>query len=160
MENKVIFIDVDGVLNSSDCYDKETGVDLYFPYIKNLYKIVSKTNAALILTSTWKLFWNKENIRCDKSGKDLNEYLAKCNLYIKDTTKETNLFERGKGIRMYLDNHPEIVHYIVIDDEIFRDYEKYDILPHLIKTQYQDPNGGLRKEHVDKAIKLLNGDKT
>ena len=44
----------------------------------------------------------------------------------------------------------------MVDDEVFEDYEKYDIMSHLVKTSFYDTNGGLTQRHVDMAIEKLN----
>lgn len=58
------------------------------------------------------------------------------------------------GIKVYLAQHPEITDWIVIDDEIFYDFEYYKIFPHLIKT---NPQFGLTDAEVTAAIMMLKG---
>lgn len=57
------------------------------------------------------------------------------------------------GIKAYLMLHPEITNWIVLDDEIFSDYQEYNILPHLIKT---NASIGLTDENAETAIQMLN----
>jgi len=77
----------------------------------------------------------------------------KGNLIITDKTKEKNPNRRGMGIKTYLILHPEITNWIVLDDEIFPDYQEYNILPYLIKT---DSLIGLTDENAATAIQMLN----
>lgn len=159
---KAIFLDIDGVLNSygkdskSKC-ENYAGVDKN--KVKRLAEIVQKTNAILVLTSTWKVGWEKTTNKINKPiasyhVKYLNNHLKKKgNLIITDKTKERNLACRGMGIKAYLVEHPEIINWVVLDDEIFEDFSKYNILPHLIKI---NPEYGLTKKDADAAITMLN----
>ena len=167
MNVKAIFLDIDGVLNAngntkatrskSRC-GQLLGIDK--DKVKRLAKIVNNTNAILILISTWKVGWQPHRnytIREDFSNyhaKYLDNHLKKKgNLIITDKTKEKNLERRGMGIKSYLVLHPEITDWIVLDDEIFSDYQEYNILPHLIKT---DASIGLTDENAAAAIQMLN----
>lgn len=47
--------------------------------------------------------------------------------------------------------------WVVLDDEIFSDYEEYGIMKRLVKIENAGENGGgLQLEHVVKAIEVLN----
>ena len=47
--------------------------------------------------------------------------------------------------------------WVVLDDEIFSDYEEYGIMERLVKIDNPGENGGgLQPEHVAKAIEVLN----
>jgi histidinol phosphatase-like enzyme len=50
---KVIFLDVDGVLNSNETLGLSWRECLEKPLLKLLYKIVAKTNAKIVLSSAW-----------------------------------------------------------------------------------------------------------
>ena len=50
---KVIFLDVDGVLNSNETLGRSWNESLEKPLLKLLLKIISKTNAKIVLSSTW-----------------------------------------------------------------------------------------------------------
>lgn len=153
---KYIFLDVDGVLNSNDSEDRyHCYVGLDESGIMLLKEIVDKTGSEIILVSSWKsqLVHNPD----DWLGKYLVDRLKEHSLTIKDTTYnyEPDSIHRGTGIINYLKEHPASK-WIILDDEIFPDYEKTDCLKHLIKTSFYD--GGLKQCHVDTAIKILNGD--
>lgn len=152
---KVIFLDIDGVLNtpySSSTIDNYIGVD--DNKIKRLAEIVKATKASIILTSTWKIGWEPNYKSLAKHAIYLDACLKRFDLKITDKTRERNLRERGMGIRSYLLLYPEIDSWVVLDDEIFPDYRRYKIFPHLIQTS---PKHGLSDKNVKAAIKLLNG---
>lgn len=39
---------------------------------------------------------------------------------------------------------------------MFDDYEQFGVMPHLVKTEFYQPNGGLQTEHIAMAIRMLN----
>lgn len=69
-----------------------------------------------------------------------------------DKTTELKPGSRGLGIQAWLFSHPEVTNWIVLDDEIFEDYERCNILPHLIQTDF---HYGLSEQNVLNAIKQL-----
>lgn len=171
---KAIFLDIDGVLNGYGIDEEHrsksrcgafTGIDK--DKTQRLAKIVRKTDAILILTSSWKIGWEpKGNYTVEKTdiysyssnyhAKYLDNHLKKKGkLVITDKTRERNLNYRGMGIKEYLLRHPEITEWIVLDDEIFPDYYERKIMPHLLQT---NPNWGLTDEDADVAIKMLRGE--
>lgn len=158
----IIFLDIDGVLNadspSSKSYcDNYAGIDT--DKTRQLARIVQETNAKIVLISSWKINWKpppapfKNYPNTPKHSRYLNNNLQKKGkLSCIDATKERNLELRGKGIQDWLSTHPEVENWVVLDDEIFRDYEKCQIFPHLVLT---DHRYGLTKSCADAAIKIL-----
>ena len=150
---KIIFLDVDGVLNSRDTEDIFRGfIGLDYSGIKLLREIVDATDAEIVLVSTWKLSWDKDGSRPDTLGEYLDDRLAEERLTIMDKTGGS-MNKRGHGIIDWLSEHPT-ESWIVLDDEIFEDYEECSIMPRLVKTSFYD--GGLKEKHVELAINLLN----
>ncbi len=63
---KIIFLDVDGVLNCHNTFKKQhekyikTGIweiEIELSKVKLLKQIVDNTNAKIVLSSTWRLSW-------------------------------------------------------------------------------------------------------
>ena len=153
---KVIFLDVDGVLNCIESKSRCGGyIGIDDVRVKRLKEIVDKTGAKIVLTSTWKLGWEVTDKECMKDGgRYLDRKMKKQKLTILDKTHDQG-WNRGYGIKQYLDSHI-VESWVVLDDEIFKDYEAEGILPHLVKTDFYDENGGIQDDHVKKAIMLLN----
>lgn len=152
---KIVFLDVDGVLNSVDSEDtfREGIIGLDYSGIKLLKEIVDATGAEIVLISTWKLAWHKDNkSRQDSVAAYLDKRLAEEGLVIMDKTGGY-MAERGHGIIDWLSENPTDS-WIVLDDEIFEDYEECGIMPRLVKTSFY--HGGLKESHVKLAIELLN----
>lgn len=154
---KIIFLDIDGVLNSK-AYDRkrnwneQTGIDeTRLPLIK---EIVDATAAKIVLSSTWRLHWNKDSNRCDADGRYINKTFAKFGLTIYDKTPDLGIHAlRREEIEKWLKETTEgIESFVIIDD--YR-YGWGDLSEHFVKT---DPNFrlGIEKEQVKQAIEILN----
>ena len=91
---KIIFLDIDGVLNSR-VYDRkrnwneQTDIDeTRLPLVK---KIVDGTGAKIVLSSTWREHWDKNHEKCDEDGIYINNTFAKFGLEIYDKTPDLEL---------------------------------------------------------------------
>ena len=169
---KVIFLDVDGVLNSDRTLYED--ISLEDNLILNLKEIVNKTKAKIILSSSWRLSTEAVATLMDKldkfglaisgmtcDGVDL-DWLEK---YEFDTTKkylDTKFdydenkqikitHDRGAEIFKWLYDHDDCA-YVILDDEI-EDIKPYFSESVIVKTSYKI---GLTKEDVKKAIQILN----
>ena len=152
---KIIFLDVDGVLNCKTTKEKcmsFMGVDDRL--MKNLQQIVKKTKARIVLVSSWRLYWEKYyKDDQDFMGTYLDKKFSKYGLYILDKTDPYELFERGEGIWDWLkDKYVET--FVIFDDEK-HDYEKVGLSKHWIQT-YNEDNGGITSADVKRAIEMLN----
>lgn len=169
---KVIFLDVDGVLNSSRTLYED--ISLEDDLISNLKELVDKTGAKIILSSSWRLSTEAVATLMDKldkfglvisgmtcDGVDL-DWLEK---YEFDATKkylDTKFdwdenrqikitHDRGAEIFKWLHDHDDCA-YVILDDEI-EDIKPYFSESVIVKTSYKT---GLTKEDVKKAIQILN----
>ncbi len=156
---KLIFLDVDGVLNCSTTKEKcvvYTGIEE--KKVAILKQIVDETNAKIILISTWRYAWYKLpqlKSQQDELADYLDQKLSAQGLAIFDKI-DNEAIGRGKGILDYLNRLKlkdiDIDSFIVIDDEI-SDYKSTRLMSHLIQTGYKD---GLLNKHLRKSIKILN----
>ena len=169
---KVIFLDVDGVLNSNRTLYED--ISLEDDLILNLKELVDKTGAKIILSSSWRLSTEAVSMLMDKldkfglvisgmtcDGVDL-DWLEK---YEFDATKkylDTKFdwdenrqikitHDRGAEIFKWLHDHDDCA-YVILDDEI-EDIKPYFSESVIVKTSYKT---GLTKEDVKKAIQILN----
>ncbi len=157
---KIIFLDIDGVLNRSDTTELVDGIftGIEHELLVNLRHIVEETDARLVLASSWRDFDGYDN---NHSG--LYHYLVntldKENMEIFSKTPDLCFSEmydgRGKEIltwlRKYKTKH-QIEKFIIIDDEPF-DYKETGLWPYLVKTTYKY---GLTKAKAKKAIEMLS----
>ena len=154
---KLIFLDIDGVLNCQNSRTKCMGfIGIDDDKVKRLKQIVEATDAKIILCSSWKNGWEpvfKDEQRED--GNYIDRKMKRQGLKIINKTDDKG-DDRGAGIRKFLENFTSLESWIVLDDEVFDDYESLGIMPHLVQTDFYKDNGGIQDEHVEKAIKILN----
>lgn len=152
---KVVFLDIDGVLNNSG---SRSGLALFdVSNIKALNQIIEKTTAKIVLSSSWRHnIGNDQLFSIDSFAWLLASHGIKqiCNRLIDITPHDgrSDLVNNDRGFqcRQWLDMHCEAKKYIAIDD-IEYDFEKYNIP--LLKT---DSMHGLTLEQAERAIQMLN----
>ena len=154
---KVVFLDIDGVLNEEKSRSRCCGyLGIDDKKVENLAKIVEETNAKIVLISTWKDDWRKT----DKSHQGimanyLDRKLKKQGLVILDKTKSIDKngfhFSRGEGILQYLADN-KVEKYVILDDYQF-DYDSCGLTDFFIKMDAY--NGALTEGLAVEAIKLL-----
>lgn len=159
---KVIFLDVDGVLNSIGNTIRVVNklrrrkmpirsLSMYYvPFkracLKNLARIVRRTGAKVVITSTWKT--GKESLAV------LRARLAEYGVPVYDCTKMIG--DRGAEIKEWLSEKRDVsgVRYVVLDDEI------NDIVGYIGKAGVIEVDGecGLSFWDSLKAIDYLKGE--
>ena len=151
MSMKVIFLDVDGVLNNRHTRTR-TGEGWCFVanfLVARVRKIVDATGALIVLSSTRRDEWNVEDE--SRNGSDFNELRAKFREFGMDFYDRTGAWQmRGRGweIMDWLERHEAIESFVILDD--WNDMEP--VRDHLILT---NPSLGLTEEQVQEAIEIL-----
>lgn len=152
----VIFLDIDGVLNSQQTEERCNGViGIDSDKVARLAEIVNANKAILMLTSSWRLHWWKREKEDDEQhplGEYLDKKLAEYGLKIYDTVPYAG-FNRGTAILKWLESTELTVNkFIILDDELF-DYgeENVRLLGYVVKTSFYNDNGGLQDLHVVEA---------
>ena len=169
---KAIFLDIDGVLNSTRTLYED--ISLEDDLISNLKELVNKTGAKIILSSSWRLSTEAVAMLMDKldkfglvisgmtcDGVDLywlEKYefdVAKKYLDTKFDYNENKqikiMHDRGAEIFKWLCYHYDCA-YVILDDEI-EDIKPYFNESVIVKTSYKTC---LTKEDIKKAIQILN----
>lgn len=159
--DKIIFLDIDGVLNViSQGYDK-FGQLFHEHFVDNLRYIIEKTSAKIVISSTWRMsglktmqdMWKERNLPGEVIG------ITPC---INDTVKEGEFYDkidRGHEIQKYINDY-NIQNYCIIDDD-------NDMLPSQMKNFVRTANNkahpdcvdigyGLTKQCSENVIKILN----
>lgn len=164
-KKKIIFLDIDGVLNSMDWFEKIKDRNEYSEInpekVKLLKEIVDRTKAEIVLSSTWRrLGHTLKNLETHPKYAYLINTFSDFGLEIFSHTPFIHQ-NRPEEIKEWIDEHGGMQKniFVSLDDDFQRqDYEKFGIGDCLVKTSFYEPDGGLRKEHVEKAVKLLNGE--
>lgn len=144
---KVIFLDVDGVLNNKNTKALTPGgwMGVSKTLVRRLQRVAAATGAKVVLTSTWK---DADKLELDYLYKKLN-FCKPINF----TIEKESTFYRGGSIVNYLMEHQNIEQFVILDDHLF-DFEEQNLLDHFVLT-----NGriGLTEENTEQAIKILEG---
>lgn len=168
MKQTVIFLDIDGVLRPFRPYRRvrtqkenihimlqkkygdhryqklDEGIlkNVYFDWSKEaiaaLHTVLKETNAVIVLSSSWRLFYSLSEMKLLLHLHDLDAFLS---------DKTENLGNRAEEIKQYLKQHREIKHYLVLDD---------------IPMEHEFPNHALttkeyfKKDQITKALAILD----
>ena len=162
--NRVIFLDIDGVLNSNfwnDSHQREIsdGTLVDAEKVRLLSMLVKNTNAKIVLHSGWKYWFDQDLKPLRPESENLVMMLEREGLSLEGMTpdhateevrrsKKFSLVKAGE-ILAWLAEHGDVDSWIVIDD---LDLHNAEIEAHQVKT---DPNVGLTIEDVDMAEKML-----
>lgn len=162
---KVIFLDIDGVLNNGNTFSSqrealiEEAIDkdgLSFSdamakymiekhLVDNLNSIVNETGAKIVISSTWR----------KGSSIDRLQYIFNLHGFVGEIIDKTPVLDtfRGTEIQKWLDENKQlgVEKFIILDDDDDMGYLDYC----LVQTCFVD---GLIQSDVEKAIGLLNGD--
>lgn len=158
---KLIFLDLEGVLNSTKFWLKgcpppsaNSPYNMFDPEaISLINKIIEMTDAEIVLTSTLRIYYKKINKFFENIGikGKLNGILS--GKYESERYNRKDEFKaKGKEIAEYIDslNNP-VSSWCIIDDEDIEFLETQK--SKLIKTDFIN---GLTLENVNKIIELLN----
>lgn len=161
---KIIFLDIDGVLNSNlwnKNHQREIrdGTLIDEDKVKLLNRIITRTEASIVLHSGWRFWFNKDIQPLKKESQKLVEIFDRNQIIISDMTPDFSTDEirkskrfslvKAKEILAFLHDHPEVKKWIVIDDLCLHNDE---IEKHLLKTNQII---GLTQLDVDLAIEML-----
>lgn len=167
----VIFLDIDGVLNNCNtrCDDvgwrHQQGDKIRIPIeplcIERLNRLVAETGAKVVISSSWRMFADFDELGLALAGYGLvADVVGETPDVINDPvwmekwrTREGVPFayerlERGMEIQEYLDNHPEVTNFVILDDC----QDMAHLRPWLVLT---DPCVGLDDPDVERAKFLM-----
>ena len=156
---KIIFLDIDGVLNYTKWYvdDRNPGtingnegeIDPWC--IDRVLKICNECDALVVISSDWRLSWYGTILRLSRMGLNESLILDKTPelIWLKNINPKIDC-SRGAEIQEWLDKHPECENYVILDD-------RTDMLDSQLNNfVYINPMYGLTDDDVEKAIKILN----
>ena len=162
---KVIFLDIDGVLNTKWWYaqmNRNTPKDKYgYAFdpnaVSNLKYILDQTGADIVISSSWKSFgfseleemWEERGLPGKLIGITPNSVSDE--MLLNADLDNMELFSiRGMEIKEWLSkNGKRISHYAIIDD---MDNMLPEQQSHFVKT---DPEIGITKENANQVIAIL-----
>jgi len=159
--NKIIFLDIDGVLNSQNTFRDNHEYGKFF--IKNmngsvddeiihimldidldkvfiLRDICNLTGAKVVVSSSWRRLMVYSL---------LEEKLTSLGIPIVGTTPYIN-GNRGDEIREYLEDN-KVADFVILDDDIFKDFNELE--NYLVKTSFYED--GLNDEISKEVVRIL-----
>lgn len=151
---KVLFLDIDGVVNKRENYNPAIKnnlypIDSYCAFLVG--RIQLETGCEVVLSSSWR--HHPESVQ--NVSERVVELLDKTIDYVKydGVVRHARGHDwdhsiRGDEINQWLSEHPEVTKYAILDDES----DFYDDQP-LFKTTFKD---GLTDEIAKKVIEYLN----
>lgn len=168
--SKVIFLDIDGVLND----DNYTGIKVHEDKVKLLARLVNETKADIVISSSWRYHIRHFILRISE-GEDisldmepvrlLTSLFEKYNLKISGFTPELSSGpdSRPMEIRVWLTNQINVESFVILDDDDFWTWKWLD--RYFVRTATKQPGRigfgeevrGLTEAHIEKAIEILSG---
>lgn len=161
----IIFLDIDGVLNSNfwnKSHQREIsdGSLIDVEKIKLLAELVRSTNAEIILHSGWRFWYDSDMKPLRVEAQNLSELLAKEGLKIADVTpnltteeiRRTRKFSliKAEEILLWVASHENINSWVVLED---LDLHNAIIEEHQVKIGQMT---GLTPENIQEAERILH----
>ena len=113
--HKILFLDIDGVMNSKLYFknsfnpdEDDSRFDVYSVYL--VKKLVEEFSLKIVITSHWRSGM-VEKLMSELKRNELMSFLHKDSF-----TPILRSAQRGTEIKAWLDSHPEINDYLIIDD--------------------------------------------
>ncbi len=130
--SKVVFLDIDGVLNVISQGRDEYGSLFHKHFEDNLRWVIEKTDAKIVISSTWRYaglkqmqdMWAHRNL-----AGEVIDITPDCAQLLGSGLWQAA--ERGYEIQDWLDSHPEVTNYVIFDDD--NDMLKRQ-WPHFVRT--------------------------
>ncbi len=174
MKSSVIFLDIDGVLNSkkycTEMFEKTRRCKLGYlkpnsliremdpEIIQRVAKLASETDSSVVLSSSWKHMWN-DSVSNGLAKADMQLMFETFGLHVEDeATPNAKSGNRPVEIKMFLDAHKEVKSWVSLDDDYFPyEYVRAGLPKNLVRTKYDngDKYGGFTSEYYDKAMHYL-----
>ncbi len=158
MKQKIIFLDIDGVLNSHrswmaynhltfDEIEKINKHELDPVAVGNLHRIITETGSRVVISSAWRITLDLEALR------DIFEYYGWEREWVIDVTpRDEHRAHRGTEIEMWMmanvESFTNFKYAIIDDDSDMLDWQK----KRHVHTQYAD---GLLFKHYEQLQELL-----
>ncbi len=147
---KILFLDIDGVLNSEEWafkkYDEGVHNALQSEFdvqaVERLNTIIEKSGAKVVISSSWRLIYSLEHI-----NSMLTKFGFKGEIVGRTPSPKAN---RGRGydIKRWLTENSKVTTFAILDD----DNDMDGVRDRFVQTSWTK---GLQDEHIPKVLALL-----
>lgn len=155
---KVIFLDIDGVLVTRNSiiyqylnFPDDTDIRFSKKAVKNLNKLIRLTKAKIVISSTWRLFHSLEDLKNIIKKQGISGEIISTTSVEKATIEEG--IPRGQKISDWLEQHPEVEQYVIIDDDVQADCIQFHPY-NCVETSYK--RGFSPEDRFNEALAILN----
>lgn len=142
----VIFLDFNGIL---DTYDNLDVID--HGNLMRLKKLVELFNAKIVISSSLKNTYYYTG-HYGKLLQEIIDTLLENGIDVIGITPKGG--SREEEINMYLDSHPEIEKFCILDDDYYMESLKDNLVK--LPMQMQIGHKGFTDEYLDKAISIMS----
>lgn len=170
---KVIFLDIDGVLNDEDTgysWEKQEERGYIDPeFVKNLSWIVDETGAEIVLSSSWRnAYFRDARNNFEHTGEELKELFENLDYYhLKIPGMTPRYFNGPYGrpfeIRAWLCCRPYVESFVILDDDTFWQWNWLE--SNFVCTRHEVPREdgrysspyikGLDRGFAEQAVRIL-----
>lgn len=157
---KVIFLDIDGVLNSEEFLKNNQNEMIDRNNVSILKNVIDKTGAVIVMSSGWKLWFDDNMMPKDGYSKCLHDILCEFDIKLFDKTPDFSTEEirtkktfsnvKAKEIIAWLSEHETVDKYAVLDDLNLKNEE---INSYLVRTNAQV---GITEDDAKCVIDMIN----
>jgi len=152
MEGKrVLFLDVDGVLNNEAAFLRRQKDDLDPDCLKRFFELVERTGCTVVLSSSWRNLTHCEE-RLERNGVTKTFHPSDGRTPRLNTVQKNGIWIsriRGDEIHDWLARHPEVSIYAIVDDESDMRPEQEAFF---VQTDFKT---GLTDKHVERLVAIL-----
>lgn len=138
---KVVFLDVDGVLNS---YARGSACNISKGPLRRLRDLVMITDAQIVVSSSWK---DQYFLR-----QKLARYLGYKKLKVHSWTKDIPGGTRGDEIRYWIKHNCDITDFVILDDMDVSEFEGEGLEKYLVQC---DSNEAFTEDKFFEALGVL-----
>ena len=152
---KVLFLDIDGVLNCHDDFDLKDDMFerrckvLNASMVKRYKRMIKEIKPYVVLCSTWRVHGF------------LKDFLKENGIDFEDVTPDysysTRPCLRGSEVDDWLDKHPEVKKYAIVDDvnDYYNHQQEFFVETSFYNYKKNKTTAGLQPKHVKKIKQLL-----
>ncbi len=148
--DRVLFLDFDGVIVHEGYAGEPGGEELWSERdidpeaIALLDALCARAGADVVISSTWRRAFSLDELRGMLERRGFRGAVVGVTPSLHRSPEGVRL-ERGDEIRAWLDEHPEVVAFAILDD----DDDMAQLRPFLVRTSMAS---GLRPEHLEPAL--------